>query len=35
MRRRMPDTDLIHSLTGWKPEISLEQIIDDVSRSLA
>lgn len=35
MRRRMPDTERIHSLTGWQPEISLEQIIDDVSRSLA
>ena len=34
MRRRMPDTDRIRSLTGWQPEISLEQIIDDVSRSL-
>lgn len=30
MRRRMPDTSAIHSLTGWKPERTLDQIIDDV-----
>ena len=35
MRRRMPDTERIHSLTGWQPAYSLEQIIDDVSRSLS
>ncbi len=35
MRRRMPDTERIHSLTGWQPAYSLEQIIDDVSCSLS
>ena len=30
MRRRMPSTDKINALTGWKPEKSLVQIIDDV-----
>jgi len=30
MRRRMPNTAAIHALTGWKPELSLDRIIDDV-----
>ncbi len=30
MRRRMPDTARIEALTGWRPERSLEDIIDDV-----
>ncbi len=30
MRRRMPSTDKINALTGWKPEKNLVQIIDDV-----
>ena len=30
MRRRMPSTDKVNALTGWKPEKSLVQIIDDV-----
>ena len=30
MRRRKPSTDKLHSLTGWKPEKSLVEIIDDV-----
>ncbi len=34
MRRRMPDTTAIHALTGWKPERTLDEIIDDVSASL-
>lgn len=34
MRRRMPDTSAIHNLTGWKPERTLDEIIDDVSRQL-
>jgi len=34
MRRRMPNTDAIHQLTGWTPQHSLEQIIDDVRDSL-
>lgn len=34
MQRRMPDTAAIHALTGWKPERSLEEVIDDVRDSL-
>lgn len=34
MRRRMPDTAAITALTGWRPELSLEQVIDDVAASL-
>ncbi len=34
MRRRMPDTEAITALTGWRPELSLEQVIDDVAASL-
>lgn len=34
MQRRMPDTSAIHALTGWKPERSLEDVIDDVRKSL-
>ena len=30
MRRRMPSTNKINKLTGWQPEKSLNQIIDDV-----
>ena len=30
MRRRKPSTDKIHALTGWQPEKSLVEIIDDV-----
>ncbi len=30
MRRRMPNTTAIRELTGWKPERTLDQIIDDV-----
>jgi len=30
MRRRMPNTTAIHELTGWKPERTLDEIIDDV-----
>jgi UDP-glucose 4-epimerase len=29
MRRRVPDTTKIRGLTGWTPERSLDQIIDD------
>lgn len=31
MRRRLPDTSKITDLTGWEPERSLENIIDDVA----
>lgn len=31
MRRRLPDTSKITELTGWEPEHSLEDIIDDVA----
>lgn len=31
MLRRRPDTNAIQSLLGWKPELSLEQIIRDVA----
>ncbi len=34
MRRRMPDTAKLRELTGWHPELSLEQIIADVKESL-
>ena len=34
MRRRMPNTAAIHALTGWKPELSLDRIIDDVRDNL-
>ena len=30
MRRRMPDTSKIHALTGWQPELNLDQIIREV-----
>jgi len=35
MMRRKPDTSAIRALTGWKPEKSLEEIIDDVARFFA
>ncbi|CAB5043221.1 MAG: NAD-dependent epimerase/dehydratase family protein [Actinobacteria bacterium] len=31
MERRVPDTARVNGLLGWKPERSLEQIIDDVA----
>ena len=34
MRRRMPNTAAIHALTGWKPELTLDRIIDDVRDNL-
>jgi len=34
MERRVPNIDLINSLTGWKPKRGLEQIIKDVARDL-
>ena len=34
MRRRMPDTEKIRRLTGWRPERTLEDIIDDVAASM-
>jgi UDP-glucose 4-epimerase len=34
MRRRMPDTEKIRTLTGWQPEHTLEDIIDDVAASI-
>lgn len=34
MRRRMPDTTKINKLTGWKPERTLEDIIDDVAAAM-
>ena len=27
MRRRVPDTSRIHALLGWRPQLSLEQIL--------
>ena len=35
MMRRKPDTSAIRALTGWRPEKSLEAIIDDVARFFA
>ena len=32
MRRRVPDTNKIHRVTGWEPEFGLDQILDDVIR---
>ena len=34
MRRRKPSTDKIRALTGWRPEFSLERIIDDVAAEM-
>ena len=34
MLRRVPDTDAIRKLTGWEPKRSLENIIDDVAKSI-
>jgi UDP-glucose 4-epimerase len=31
MRRRLPDTSVIHNLIGWEPQKTLENIIDDVA----
>ena len=33
MRRRMPDTQKIEALVGWKPEKSLNQTLDEVIQS--
>lgn len=35
MRRRMPNTSAIRELTGWKPELTLERVIDDVRDCLS
>jgi UDP-glucose 4-epimerase len=29
MQRRVPDTTKVETLTGWHPELSLDQILDD------
>ena len=34
MRRRFPDTTKIRALTGWQPEHTLADIIDDVAESI-
>lgn len=34
MMHRIPDTSVINTLTGWRPEFPLEKIIDDVAASL-
>jgi len=34
MQRRAPDTDAIHTLLGWAPQYSLEQVIADVKASI-
>jgi UDP-glucose 4-epimerase len=34
MERRVPNIDLIKSLTGWNPKRSLEDIIKDVAEDL-
>ena len=34
MERRVPNIDLINSLTGWKPKRGLEEIIKDVAQDL-
>jgi UDP-glucose 4-epimerase len=34
MQRRVPDTAKIHALLGWRPAISLEQIILDVAEHI-
>lgn len=34
MPRRVPDTNKARALTGWHPAKSLDQIIDDVARSI-
>jgi UDP-glucose 4-epimerase len=30
--RRVPDTSKIGSMTGWKPEFSLDEIIKDIEK---
>jgi UDP-glucose 4-epimerase len=34
MERRVPNIDLINSLTGWKPKRGLDEIIKDVAKDL-
>jgi UDP-glucose 4-epimerase len=34
MERRVPNIDLINSLTGWKPKRGLDEIIKDVAQDL-
>lgn len=35
MRRRIPDLTKVHGVIGWKPSRCLDQIIDDVAKSMA
>ena len=34
MRHRMPDTGKIAGLTGWRPRLTLDEIIDDVASAM-
>ena len=34
MRRRMPSTAKLNELTGWTPQKTLEDVIDDVAAEL-
>lgn len=34
MQRRVPDISLIKQLIGWEPQLSLENIVDDIANSM-
>jgi UDP-glucose 4-epimerase len=34
MQRRVPDIGLIRQLTGWEPQLSLENIVDDIAKAM-
>ncbi len=34
MQRRVPDVSLIKQLVGWEPQLSLENIVDDIAKAM-
>jgi UDP-glucose 4-epimerase len=34
MQRRVPDVTLIKQLVGWEPQLSLENIVDDIAKAM-
>jgi UDP-glucose 4-epimerase len=34
MQRRVPDISLIKQLIGWEPQLSLENIVDDIAKAM-
>ena len=34
MQRRVPDVTLIKQLVGWEPQLSLEDIVDDIAKAM-